>query len=80
MKTPRDLSGDTLIAALRVFGYARVRQTGSHVQLVTHEQGEHHITVPLHSPIRIGTLNKILSMVAEHFKVSKNEVLARLLS
>ncbi len=80
MKTPRDLSGDSLIAALRVFGYARVRQTGSHVQLVTREQGEHHITVPLHSPLRVGTLNKILSLVAEHFKVSKNEVLARLLS
>ena len=78
MKTPRDLSGDELIYALRVFGYSRTRQTGSHVQLVTQENGEHHITVPLHSPIRVGTLNSILNLVAEHFGITKSDVLDRL--
>ena len=79
MKTPRDLSGGELISALSIFGYSRVRQTGSHVQLVTHENGEHHLSIPLHSPLRIGTLNKILSLVAEHFGITKNEVLARIM-
>ncbi len=78
MKTPRNLSGEDLIIALRVFGYSRVRQTGSHVQLVTQEKGEHHLSIPLHFPLRIGTLNKILSLVGEHFGISKNEVLAKL--
>lgn len=79
MKTPRDLSGSDLIFALRKFGYVRVRQTGSHVQLVTQEYGEHHLTVPWHSPLRIGTLNQILSMVAEHFEITKGEVLMKIM-
>src|SRR5205085_2173903 len=66
------LSGDDLIAALKVFGYIRVRQTGSHVQLATSENGEHHLSIPRHSPLRIGTLNKILTLVGEHFGISKN--------
>ncbi len=77
MKTPRDLSGDELISALRVLGYERVRQTGSHVQLATTQKGEHHISIPRHSPLRIGTLNKILSLVGDHFGISKNEVLQK---
>ncbi len=79
MRTPRDLSGVELIKALGAFGYSPVRQTGSHVQLVTREKGEHHLTVPLHSNLRIGTLNAILNMVADHFEISKSDVLDRLL-
>lgn len=79
MKTPRDISGENLISALRKFGYSRQRQTGSHVQLVTHENGEHHLSIPLHSPLRIGTLNKILSLVGEHFGISKNDVLSKII-
>jgi predicted RNA binding protein YcfA (HicA-like mRNA interferase family) len=79
MKTPRDLSGEELIKALGKFGYARVRQTGSHVQLMTKENGEHHLSIPNHSPLRIGTLNTILNLVADHFSITKNEVLERIL-
>ncbi len=79
MKTPRDLSGEELIKALGKFGYTKVRQTGSHVQLMTKEKGEHHISIPNHSPLRIGTLNKILSLVADHFATTKNEVLQRIM-
>ncbi len=78
MKTPRDLSGDDLISALKIFGYVRIRQTGSHVQLETKEHGEHHLSIPRHSPLRIGTLNKILSLIGEHFGISRNEVMQRL--
>ncbi|HET6401694.1 MAG TPA: type II toxin-antitoxin system HicA family toxin [Candidatus Kapabacteria bacterium] len=78
MKIPRDLSGAELIRAFSAFGYSPVRQTGSHVQLVTKQNGEHHITVPLHSPLRVGTLNAILKLVADHFNTTKNDVLERL--
>jgi len=79
MKTPRDLSGEELIKALGKFGYVKVRQTGSHVQLMTNENGEHHLSIPKHSPLRIGTLNKILSLVGDHFGLTKNEVLDRIM-
>jgi predicted RNA binding protein YcfA (HicA-like mRNA interferase family) len=79
MKTPRDLSGEELIKALGKLGYARVRQTGSHVQLMTRLRGEHHLSIPKHSPLRIGTLNQILSLVAHHFGITKNEVLEKIL-
>jgi hypothetical protein len=32
------------------------RQTGSHVRLTTRQDGEHHVTVPNHAQLRIGTL------------------------
>ncbi|HEY3873953.1 MAG TPA: type II toxin-antitoxin system HicA family toxin [Candidatus Kapabacteria bacterium] len=79
MRTPRGLSGSELMKALGSFGYSPVRQTGSHVQLMTKENGEHHLSIPLHSPLRIGTLNAILNLVADHFKISKSDVLDRLL-
>ena len=79
MRTPRDLSGAELITVLGSFGYSRVRQTGSHVQLVTNEKGEHHLSIPRYSTLRIGTLNAILNLVADHFEISKSEVLDRLL-
>ncbi|MCX5727868.1 MAG: type II toxin-antitoxin system HicA family toxin [Nitrospirae bacterium] len=41
-------------------GYSVTRQTGSHLRLMTSEHGEHHLTIPLHSPLRIGTLSAIL--------------------
>ena len=56
MRLPRDLSGSDLAHSLRKLGYSVTRQTGSHVRLTTDEHGEHHLTIPLHSPLRIGTL------------------------
>ncbi|HYU19958.1 MAG TPA: type II toxin-antitoxin system HicA family toxin [Chloroflexota bacterium] len=78
MRLPRDLSGRELARALSALGYRVTRQTGSHLRLTTTEQGEHHITVPQHSPLRIGTLAGILADVGEHFGVSREELLARL--
>ena len=60
MKLPRDLSGEVLAKALEKLGYTVDRQTGSHIRLTTQENGEHHITIPNHSPIKIGTLSAIL--------------------
>lgn len=54
MKLLRDVSGDDLVKALRALDYEVTRQTGSHLRLTTTQGGEHHVTVPRHSPLRIG--------------------------
>lgn len=78
MKLPRDVSGDDLAKALKVFGYKVTRQTGSHMRLTTIESGEHHITIPWHDPLRIGTLAAILDDVAMHFQLSRDELMAKI--
>ena len=75
MRLPRDLSGSDLAHSLRKLGYSVTRQTGSHLRLTTFEHGEHHLTIPLHSPLRIGTLSAILYDVSTHFKVSREQLL-----
>lgn len=78
MKLPRDLDGRGLARALRSLGYEITRQNGSHMRLTTQEGGEHHITIPNHSPLRVGTLAGILGDVAVHFGVSRDELLDQL--
>lgn len=77
MRLPRDWSGRDLIERLGKLGYAVTRQTGSHVRLTRDSiNGPHHVTVPLHTPLRVGTLNAILSDVARHLGLSKDELLS----
>ncbi|MGH9798789.1 MAG: type II toxin-antitoxin system HicA family toxin [Blastocatellia bacterium] len=78
MKLPRDLSGDELAQALKRLGYIVTRQTGSHMRLTTQQLGEHHVTIPCHNPLRAGTLNAILSDVAAHFGLTRDELLSGL--
>lgn len=78
MKIPRDISARELRERLKIFGYSESRQKGSHIMLVTYLAGEHHLTVPNHNPVRIGTFAKILNQVSNHFKVSRDEILERL--
>lgn len=74
MKLPRDLSGTEFVRELGVLGYEVTRQTGSHIRLTTHEKGEHHITIPNHDFLRIGTLSNILVEIAGHFNRTKEEI------
>jgi predicted RNA binding protein YcfA (HicA-like mRNA interferase family) len=75
MKLPRDLTGQQLAKALATLGYTVDRQTGSHMRLTTQQNGVHHITVPNHSPIKIGTLNAILKAIADHFDISREDLI-----
>jgi len=76
---PKDLSGDTLISLLeRTFGYKISRQSGSHVRLTTIREGEHHLTIPKHMSLRIGTVQSILQSIGEHFSLSKQDVINKL--
>lgn len=80
MKLPRDLSGTRLIKALSKLGYVQVRQIGSHIRLSTSRGGNHHVTVPLHDPVRIGTLSAIISDVADHHGLTREQVLSLLVA
>ncbi|MBX2904596.1 MAG: type II toxin-antitoxin system HicA family toxin [Taibaiella sp.] len=55
MKIPRDLTGRDLAVSLRKLGYSQARQVGSHIRLTTTQKGQHHVTVPDHVPLKIGT-------------------------
>jgi len=59
-------------------GYLITRQTGSHLRLTTNQHGEHHVTIPRHDPIKIGTLAGILQDVADHFGSSREDLLTKL--
>jgi predicted RNA binding protein YcfA (HicA-like mRNA interferase family) len=78
VKLPRDLSGPELVKALRALGYERVRQDGSHIRLTTQQGGQHHVTVPNHSPIKLGTLTGILKAVAAHHKLTVEELVRKI--
>jgi predicted RNA binding protein YcfA (HicA-like mRNA interferase family) len=75
MKLPRDLSGDDLARVLGHLGYEITRQTGSHLRLTTADPAEHHITIPRHDALRIGTLSSILRDVAGHRGMDKDELI-----
>ncbi|HNV70767.1 MAG TPA: type II toxin-antitoxin system HicA family toxin [Candidatus Ozemobacteraceae bacterium] len=78
MKLPRDLSADELIKGLRRIGYEVTRQTGSHVRLTRATSPQHHITIPQHSPLKIGTLNSIVAELSDFLKLSKEELLKKI--
>ena len=74
MRLPRDLSGEDLAKALRALDYEVARQTGSHLRLTTMRRGEHHVTVPRHGALHVGTLAGILADVAEHAGMTREEL------
>ncbi len=78
MRIPRDLGDEELARLLKRHGYDVTRQVGSHMRLTTRQGGEHHVTIPRHKPLRIGTLNGVLKDVAEHLKLSRDELLESL--
>ena len=78
MKLPRDITGVELAKRLGKLGYEVTRTTGSHQRLTTTLHGEHHITIPLHSPLRVGTLAAVLSEIAAHHTVSRDDLVAEL--
>ena len=78
MKIPRDITANDLLKALKSFGYEIVRQKGSHIRIKTEMNGEHYETIPNHKPIKIGTLSGILNNIAEHFDMTKEELMEQI--
>ena len=78
MKIPRDLGGEELAQLLKRYSYQVTRQTGSHIRLTTTREGEHHVAIPKHKTLKIGTLSIILSDIASHLKLGKETLIAKL--
>ena len=78
MRLPRYLTGAQLVRAFAQLGY-KARQTGSPVRLTCESPTQHHITVPLHDPLRIGTLAAMLSAVAEAHGMTRDELQLKIL-
>lgn len=78
MRLPRNENGISLAKRLEKIGYSINRQTGSHIRMTSLVNGEHHITIPAHKPLKIGTLNSILVDISGHFNISKDELINKL--
>lgn len=80
MRLPRDLSGNTLASLLRRYGYELSRHTGSHLRLTSSLMGrEHHITIPRHPTLKVGTLSAILNDVASYVEMDRERLVEELL-
>jgi predicted RNA binding protein YcfA (HicA-like mRNA interferase family) len=79
MKLPRNISGEELAGLLVKYGYARTRQAGSHIRLTSGLKGvDHHVTIPRHDHLKVGTLNSVLTSVAEYLKREKKDIIEEL--
>jgi len=78
MRLPRDVSGAELAKRLECLGYGVTRQTGSHMRLTLSDSPEHHVTIPAHDALRIGTLSAILTSVAARLGMTRDEIASRL--
>jgi predicted RNA binding protein YcfA (HicA-like mRNA interferase family) len=78
MRIPRQIDGHELAKALEQYGYQITRQSGSHIRMTTTLHGEHHITIPAHKALKIGTLSGILSEIANHLKIEKTNLIGSL--
>ncbi len=78
MKLPRDVAGEDLVKRLGRLGYRVTRQTGSHVRITCEQPKTHHLTIPKHPSLRVGTLAAIVAEVARHQGITRDELLMRL--
>jgi predicted RNA binding protein YcfA (HicA-like mRNA interferase family) len=79
LKLPRDITGNELVKKLGKLGYSITRQSGSHIRLTKIASTvSHHITIPNHSPIKIGTLSSIIKDVAEFNSTTKENIIERI--
>jgi predicted RNA binding protein YcfA (HicA-like mRNA interferase family) len=79
VKIPRDLDGRKLASLLHRYGYQITRQTGSHIRLTSMViGGEHHLTVPAHKEIRVGTLRAILRDFAVYLDMDEAQLVEEL--
>lgn len=48
------------------------------MRLTTRQVGEHHVTIPDHTTLRVGTLSGILADVAQHLRIERSVLAAEL--
>lgn len=75
MRLPRDLAGTDLAKLLSRYGYSVTRQTGSHLRLTSNlRETEHHVSIPRHAALRVGTLSAILGEIAAYLSRERSGV------
>jgi len=79
LKSPRKVNAKNLIKFLSLHNYEVSRQKGSHIRL-SKKDGSHHITIPNHDPIKIGTLHSILNDISSNLNIDKEKLLEMLTS
>ncbi len=76
MRLPRDIGGEELALLLRKYDYQITRQTGSHIRLTSSFKGtEHHITIPRHRSLKVGTLAGILNDIAAYLDIDRDKLI-----
>jgi len=79
LKAPRNLSGRELGKLLRRYGYELVRQDGSHMRFTSRHRGHsHHVTIPDHDPLRLGTQNRIFADIADYLGMTRTALMEEL--
>ncbi len=79
MRLPRNVGGEELANLLGKYGYEVTRQTGSHLRLTsTLKNTEHHLTIPRHKPLRVGTLSGIVNEVASYLELDRQALVKEL--
>lgn len=71
------IAGNDLVKKLKKYGYS-ITQTGSHMRLTTNIIGEHHITIPAHNPLKVGTFNNIVKNISLYLNISKEVLIDNL--
>jgi len=75
----KNTSGQILVKALEKQGYVVTRQTGSHIRLtLAGSDGDKHITIPAHKPLKLGTISSVLKEVSEHLGITKEALITLL--
>ncbi|MCO6483043.1 MAG: type II toxin-antitoxin system HicA family toxin [Flavobacteriales bacterium] len=78
MNLPRNITGRQLAKALEKLGYTITRQKGSHIHITTTVNGEHHVTIPDHRPLKVGTLSAVLRDVGTHHQLERDALVREL--
>ena len=73
------MGGGELAIQLGRYGYRPVRHSGSHIRLTSTVMGkQHHITIPAHKPLKVGTLSGIIDDVAAYLQVDRKSLIDEL--
>ena len=78
MRLPRDLGApNSLPSCVATATRSPVKQEA--IRLTSRlKSTEHHVTIPRHEPLRVGTLSAILADVASYLETSRSELVADL--
>ena len=78
MKLPRSVSGADMVKALKRLDYEVTGQTGSHIRLTLKQPKQHHVTIPNHDPIKVGTLAAIVAEVSTQLDIPRDVLVHKL--